>query len=171
MKDLNAEIESLDLVALVDRLADLEQRRAPVGWSRTEAVERVTIERRIMSLVGAIPPEGEERRRSVRLPCHVTVHLRSKQHTVRAEVDDIGTGGVFVRTHADFPVGTEVEMEVIGADAEDLGVKVRGEVAWRSTKHRVGVGVSFRNRPTAAHERQLRRFVIELLRHRVAAQS
>ncbi len=168
MKDIHGELEGLGLPELVERLADLEQRRKPVGWSQTEAVERVAIERRIMSLVGSPPPDGEERRRSLRVACDMTVNLRSKKHTVRGQVDDIGAGGVFVRTLGDFPVGTEVEMEVVGADAEELGVRVRGQVAWRSTKHRVGVGVSFRNRPTAAHERQLRRFVIELLRHRVS---
>jgi hypothetical protein len=165
MVGFRADLEKLDLVALVDRLDDLEQRRRPVGWSSDEAVERVAIERCIMALVGAPAPEGGERRKSVRLPCNMEVKLRSKSQSVTAHVDDIGGGGVFVKTLADFPAGTAVEIEMYG-DGDEGGLRVRGDVAWRSTKHRVGVGVVFRNRPTAAHERRLRRFVIELLRHR-----
>jgi Tfp pilus assembly protein PilZ len=119
-----------------------------------------------MELVGGKPP-GEERRRAVRLPCDMTIKLRSKHKSVRAQVGDIGAGGVFVKTSVEFDVGTPVEIEVRGSATDEHGLRVRGEIAWRDTSARQGVGVSFKNRPTAAHERRLRRFIIELLRHRV----
>jgi Tfp pilus assembly protein PilZ len=156
----------MDLAGLVDLLDDLEERRTPVGWSPDDAVERVAIERRIMELVGGKPP-GEERRRAVRLPCDMVIYLRSKHKAIRAQVGDIGAGGVFVKTDVSFDVGTLVEIEVRGAGAEEHGLRVRGEIAWCGTGDKLGVGVSFKNRPTAAHERRLRRFIIELLRHRV----
>lgn len=161
----HAALDELDLAELVDRLDDLEQRRTPVGWTPEDAVERIAIERRIMELVGGKPP-GEERRRSVRLPCDMSIRLRSKHKSVRANVGDIGPGGVFVRTDVVFDVGTPVEIEVRAA-SDEHGLRVRGEIAWCGVNEKVGVGISFKNRPTAAYERRLRRFIIELLRHRM----
>jgi len=166
MESLHAELDDMDMAALVERLDDLEGRRTPIGWTPEDAAERVAIERRIMELVGGKPP-GEERRRSVRLPCEMKIKLRSKRKSIRADVGDIGAGGVFVETEVAFTVGTPVEVEVRSHGSDEHGLRVRGEVAWRATSDRIGVGISFRNRPTAAHERRLRRFIIELLRHRV----
>lgn len=162
----HAALDELDLSELVDRLDDLEQRRTPVGWTPEDAVERVAIERRIMELVGGKPPH-QERRRSVRLPCDMTIKLRSKHKSVRAQVGDIGPGGVFVMTDVGFDVGTPVEIEVRASSSDEHGLRVRGEIAWCGADEKVGVGVSFKNRPTAAYERRLRRFIIELLRHRI----
>jgi len=161
-----ADVGEMGLNELIDRLEDLEGRRTPIGWSPDDAVERVAIERRIMELVGDNPPDSE-RRRAMRLSCELSVKLRTKEHSARAKVTDIGVGGVFVATDVELPVGTVVELEVRGNDSDEHGLRVRGEVAWRNPGPAGGVGVSFTERPTAAHERRLRRFVLELLRHRV----
>lgn len=165
MSQSHAELDELDLPALVDRLDDLEGRRTPIGWSPDDAVERAAIERRIMRLVGHVAP-GEERRTGVRLPCDMRVKLRSKEQSVRAQVTDIGAGGVFVVTDEEFVVGTVVELEVRGSGTDEHGLRVRGEVAWSSSGGSKGVGVCFNQTPSSAHERRIRRFVIELLRHR-----
>jgi len=162
------ELESMDLSELVDRLDDLEERRTPVGWSPDDAVERAAVERRIMELVGQVPP-GEERRRGVRLSCELSVKMRSKEQAVRAKVRDIGIGGVFIETDADWLIGTVVELEVRGSGTDEHGLRVRGEITWTQTEGDLkGVGVVFNQTPSSAHERRIRRFVIELLRHRVA---
>ncbi|HTM21867.1 MAG TPA: PilZ domain-containing protein [Kofleriaceae bacterium] len=159
-------VDEMGLSELIDRLEDLEGRRTPVGWSPDDAVERVAIERRIMELVGDEPPDAE-RRRGLRLSCDLAVKLRTKDHSIRARVSDIGHGGVFVATDVDVPVGTVVELEVRGEESDEHGLRVRGAVAWRD-EQAPGLGISFTERgPTAAHERRLRRFVLELLRHRI----
>lgn len=160
---MHSEIESLQLPELVERLDDLEGRRTPVGWTPDDAAKRVAIERRIMALVGGRPP-SEERRETLRLPCELSVKLRSKEQSVKAIVRDIGAGGVFVESAGDWIEGTVVELEVRGSGTDEHGLRVRGEIAWHSD---VGVGISFTHRPNDAHERRLRRFVLELLRHRL----
>lgn len=159
-------LEDLGLHELIDRLENLEGRRTPVGWSPDDAVERVAIERRIMELVGDPAPDAD-RRQGMRLSCSLQVKLRSKDHSVRGQVTDIGCGGVFVATDAELPVGTTVELEVRSEGSDEHGLRVRGQVAWRNQVAERGVGIAFTDRPTAAHERRLRRFVLELLRHRI----
>ncbi len=162
-----SELDALNLGELVNRLEDLEGRRTPIGWSPDDAVERAAIERRIMELVGESPPRNE-RREAMRLPCSMSVKVRSKEQSVRGRVRDIGAGGVFVETEADFIVGTVVELEVRGGGTDEHGLRVRGEVAWSAADGGdKGVGVCFNQLPSTAHERRIRRFVIELLRHRV----
>ncbi|HUH05555.1 MAG TPA: PilZ domain-containing protein [Kofleriaceae bacterium] len=155
----------MGLPELVELLDDLEERRTPIGWSPDDAVQRAAIERRIMALVGQDPPE-DERRGTVRLPCELPVKLRSKERSVRAEVRDIGAGGVFVLTDTPFVVGTVVELEVRGNGTDEHGLRVRGQIAWNADGDSTGVGVCFNQVPSSAHERRIRRFVIELLRHR-----
>jgi uncharacterized protein (TIGR02266 family) len=165
--DGHGELDGLQLPELVDLLDDLEGRRTPIGWSPDDAVRRAAIERRIMEMVGQEPPE-DERRDTMRLPCELAVKLRSKEQAVRAEVRDIGAGGVFVATDTPFVVGTVVELEVRGSGTDEHGLRVRGQIAWRADKggDEIGVGVCFNQVPSSAHERRIRRFVIELLRHR-----
>jgi uncharacterized protein (TIGR02266 family) len=164
---MHRELDGMELSELVDRLDDLEGRRTPVGWSPDDAVKRMAIERRIMTLVGGEPPV-DERRDAARLPCRLNVKLRSKEQSVRAGVENIGAGGVFVKTDAEFVVGTHVELEVRGSATEEHGLKVRGKIAWTSNSGNNGVGVCFTDQPSDAHARRLRRFVLELLRHRQA---
>lgn len=160
---MHPEIESLQLPELVERLDDLEGRRTPVGWTPDDAAKRVAIERRIMELVGGKPP-AEERRETMRLPCELTVKLRSKEQSVKATVRDIGAGGVFVESPGEWISGTVVELEVRGTGTDEHGLRVRGEIAWQSDE---GVGICFTHRPNDAHDRRLRRFILELLRHRL----
>lgn len=165
---MHPEIEVMELSELVERLDDLEGRRTPVGWSPDDAVERMAIERRIMTLVGGEPPT-DERREAARLPCELDVKLRSKEQSVRAGVQNIGAGGVFVKTDAEFVIGTHVELEVRGGGTDEHGLRVRGKIAWKHGDDDArGVGVSFTEQPSDAHARRLRRFVLELLRHRTA---
>ncbi len=164
-RHMHPEIEKLELPELVDRLDDLEGRRTPIGWTPDDAAKRVAIERRIMTLVGGEPP-NEERREALRLPCQLDVKLRSKEQSVKATVKDIGVGGVFVEAGGKWIVGTVVELEVRGSATDEHGLRVRGEIAWQRDANQ-GVGISFTHRTNDAHERRLRRFVLELLRHRL----
>ncbi len=159
----HAHLDKMNLIELADRLADLEGRRTPVGWSPDDAVERAAVERRIMELVGGTPP-GSERRQNLRMPCEVKVRLRSKEQQVRAKVMDIGVGGVFCATKGEFEIGTNVQIEVRAHESEH-GLRVRGSVAWKKGE---GIGISFGDLKNADRERRLRRFVLELIRHRAA---
>jgi len=160
------ELDGLTLAELVARLDELEKGRPPDGWELHEAALASEIERRANKLVTSHAPE-QERRQFLRVACELPVELRSRTHSVMATARDLGTGGVFVETPEAFEVGDEVHVTIKSPEFGDRGVRVRGEIAWRDTSERAGVGVSFKNRPTAAHERRLRRFIIELLRHRV----
>jgi Tfp pilus assembly protein PilZ len=167
---MHAEIETMDLPQLVERLEDLEERRTPVGWSPDDAVERAAVERRILAMVGARKAQ-DERRQTVRLPCRLAVVLRSRDQAARGEVRDLGSGGVFVATDAELGLGTHVHVEVRGLGTDEHGLRVRGKIAWHSRGEGAdpaGVGVRFDGQPSDAHERRLRRFVIELLRTRLA---
>jgi uncharacterized protein (TIGR02266 family) len=163
---MHPDIDKLDLAELVDRLDDMEGKRTPAGWEADSAVERSAVERRIMELVATNPPE-EERRKMLRIPCELEVKLKSKTQSVRAQARDIGIGGVFVQTSKPFPVGTPVHVEV-RQGSDEHGLRVRGEVSWIAAgASGAGVGVAFSKPDSDGHERRLRRFVIELLRHRV----
>jgi Tfp pilus assembly protein PilZ len=166
---MHPELDKLELPQLVEQLEDLEGRRTPVGWRPEDAVLRSALERRIMELIQTDAP-GDERREHLRLPCSMDVKVRSKKRSVRAQARDIGVGGVFVETQPDdFAVGTVVEIEVRGNASDEHGLRVRGTVSWvtEKTDEPPGVGVSFAHDESERHERRLRRFVVELLRHRM----
>lgn len=160
---MHPEFDRLPLPDLVEMLNDLEGRRTPVGWSPDDAVQKAAIERRIIEVVAA--PPGDGRATDGSLHTELTVKLRSKEQSVKAAVKYVGTGGVHVRTDADWVVGTHVELQVRGAGSDEHGLRVRGKI------HRVdpgrGIGISFDEQPSDAHERRLRRFILELMRHRV----
>ena len=60
----------------------------------------------------------------------------------------------------------QVEIEVRHYGADEHGLRLLGNVAWRrATEESAGVGLCFANQPSAIHERRLRRFVLELLRY------
>lgn len=163
---MHPEIEQLDLPTLVDNLEDLEQRRTPVGWTPDDAVLKAAVERRIMELVASPPTDGE-RRDLLRIPCVISVKLRCKDWSVRANTRDLGIGGVFVETRRQLPIGTTVDIEIRGG-SDEHGLRVRGTVAWLidGDSEHSGVGVSFNTQYNDRNERRLRRFVLELLRHR-----
>jgi len=165
---MHPELDNLELPELVERLDDLEVRRTPVGWKPEDAVLRSAIERRIMRLVASEPP-AHERRNDLRLPCELNVKMRSKKKSIRAQTRDLGVGGVFVHTSERFDIGTPVEIEVRGSGTDEHGLRVRGQVAWVALANDdgPGVGVSFAHDDSERNERRLRRFVVELLRHRM----
>jgi Tfp pilus assembly protein PilZ len=166
---MHPELDKLELPELVDRLDDMEGRRTPVGWKPEDAVMRSAIERRILQLVSSEPP-ADERRDDLRLPCELAVKVRTKKTSIRAQTKDLGVGGVFVQTAQALGVGTPVEIEVRGHGTDEYGLKVRGHVSWIAQKDGDdGVGVSFSHDANERNERRLRRFIIELLRHRLVS--
>jgi hypothetical protein len=161
---MHTEFDGMPLPDLVEMLHDLEGRRTPVGWTPDDAVQKAAIERRIIEVVAA-SPAGDEATGEQRLTTDLTVKLRSKEQSVKAGIKHVGTGGVFVSCEGDWIVGTHVELQVRGSGSEEHGLRVRGKI------YRVddgeGVCVSFDEQPSDAHERRLRRFILELMRHRV----
>jgi hypothetical protein len=154
---MHADFATMSLPELADRLEDLDGRRTPIGWTPDDAVERAHVERCILDLIAQEPGDG------ARLPCALAIHLRSKERAVRATVRAIGAGGVWVETDDGWIPGTHVEMQVRGNASEEHGLRVRGVVtAFEAGAARVSVA----EQPSEAHERRLRRFVLELIRHR-----
>jgi hypothetical protein len=157
---MNAEFESMTLPELVDRLEDLDGRRTPVGWTPDDAVERASIERVILAMIS---DDRAEQRSSV--PCAMDVKVRSADRSVPGLVQRIGSGGIMVATEAsDWVPGTHVELQIRPSDSEEHGLKVRGIIRGIDGRN---VRVSVSEQPSEAHERRLRRFVLELIRHRV----
>jgi hypothetical protein len=154
---MQGDIESMTLPELADRLEDLDGRRTPVGWTPEDAVERAHVERCILSLIGGGDAE------STSLRCELEIRLRSKEKTVRAIVRGLGGGGVLVDTKDDWVVGTHVEMQVRADDSDEHGLRARGIITGLDGSV---ARVSVAEQPSEAHERRLRRFVLELIRHR-----
>ena len=155
---MHGDIEAMTLPELADRLEDLDGRRTPVGWTPEDAQERATVERCILALISEDGRNGEV----LRSPLDIL--LRNKEKTVRAVVRDFGAGGIRIDVEGEWIVGTHVEMIVRGDGTDEHGLRVRGII--RSFERGVAK-VSVAEQPSEAHERRLRRFVLELIRHRV----
>jgi hypothetical protein len=153
----HATIEKMTLPQLADRLEDLDGRRTPVGWVPEDAVERATVERCIMALVATEDGQGKP------MPCNLEVRLRSKEQGVEARVIGIGAGGVRLEGPGTWIVGTHVEIQVKAAGSDEQDLRVRGILR---EIHGTRLRVSVAEQPSEGHERRLRRFVVELLRHR-----
>lgn len=154
----HAEIEKMSLPQLADRLEDLDGRRTPVGWVPEDAVERATVERCILAMVSAEEADGQKP-----MACNMEVKLRSKEQTVTARVTGIGPGGVRVEAPSKWVVGTHIEMQVRASESDELGLRVRGVIR---EIHGQRLRISVADQPSEGHERRLRRFVVELIRHR-----
>jgi hypothetical protein len=155
---MHPQLQLLSIAELVERLEDLDGRRTPVGWTPEDAVERTAIEGRILALITAAPDSAGDA-----MPCAMEIQLRSKEQTVPARIAEVRPGGVYVETIARFVEGTHVEMHV-RHDTDEHGLRARGIIR-RVDRH--GVLVSVAEQPSEAHERRLRRFILELLRHRL----
>lgn len=91
--------------------------------------------------------------REHRQPCFVTVRFDWEGRTLRAKSLDISSGGVFVDSAADIPVGTMLSFEITMPGSGDV-VSCRGEIAWHNRRpnpfkphYPNGFGVKFRDLP------------------------
>ena len=98
------------------------------------------------------------------LPCELAMQLRSKEQQRPANLREIRPGGVVLDVDGSWVPGTHVEMQVRQSDSDEHGLKVRGIIA---RADRGSLVISLAEQPSEAHERRLRRFVIEIIRHRV----
>lgn len=92
-------------------------------------------------------PETAQRRHR-RLPIAISVDWRVPNETQRhaGRLDDIGTGGVFIRTQEKPEEGTPLVLE-LPASGRGASQSIEGRVAWtRSAPGVEGVGVEFRCR-------------------------
>lgn len=86
----------------------------------------------------------EERRLAARLPIEIDVDVEGAAHRFRSNTANLSTGGMFVVTHRDIPIGTHVMLSFAlpnGASLEVIGV-----VQWRRDKDSDGVaglGIAF----------------------------
>src|SRR5262245_48358179 len=153
----HSELEKMTLPQLADRLQDLDGRRTPVGWMPEDAVERAAVERCILALIST-----EEHRRPV-LQCDLEIGLRSKEQQVTARVRSLGPGGARVEAPGRWVIGTHVEMRH-ETEADPNGVRVRGVIREITPS---GLRISVAEQPSEGHERRLRRFVLDVIRHRM----
>jgi type IV pilus assembly protein PilZ len=64
----------------------------------------------------------------VSLPVSLRLSFPSHQDLRQVYISNLSTGGVFVRTRAPLPIGTDVVMEIsVGSDAH---IVMRGKVVW-----------------------------------------
>ena len=156
--DAHAHLQQLSLPELADRLEDLDHRRTPVGWSPDDAVERASIMRCILEMVSSTGSDAGG------MPCELEIKLRNKEQILAASVREVRPGGLIVLVDGDWVKGTHVEMQVVGVVEDEHGLRARGIVA---KVDRGEVLVSVAEQPSEAHERRLRRFLLELVRHRI----
>jgi uncharacterized protein (TIGR02266 family) len=86
----------------------------------------------------------QERRAATRLPIEVDVDVEGAAHRFRSNTANLSTGGLFIVTHRDIPLGTHVMLSFAlpnGASLEVIGV-----VRWRrdkSSESVAGLGIAF----------------------------
>jgi hypothetical protein len=157
---MHGDYDQMTLPQLADHLEDLDGRRTPVGWSPEDAGERATLERLILDLVSKeTPPDSSETIR-----CDLEIKMRSKEQSQRGVVRGLAHGGILIEVDGSWVVGTHVEMQVLQSAADEHGLRARGIVT-RIDGRVAKVSVS--EQPSEGHERRLRRFVLELIRHRI----
>lgn len=86
----------------------------------------------------------KERRGAKRLPIEVDVDVEGAAHRFRANTADLSTGGMFVVTHRDIPLGTHVMLSFKLPNGASL--EVIGAIRWRRDKDAAavaGLGISF----------------------------
>ena len=157
------ELNQCGLDELVDRLDDVSTRRTPVGWSPDDGVLRATLERRIMDIVASAAGEAE-RRAAPRIHCNIPVRIRAKDQSGTGRVVHLGAGGALIATDLSLPMSTHINVRILGP-SDEYGLRVRAVVAWLNEQP-TGLGVSFDQQPSPAHERRLRRFIMEVIAQR-----
>lgn len=157
---MHADYERMTLPELADQLEDLDGRRTPVGWTPEDAQERATLERLILSMVSEGAPAGK----AEPIRCDFDIRLRSKEQAVAAKVLGLVNGGILVESKGEWIVGTHVEMEIRQSANDEHGLRARGVITKLDGKT---ARISVAEQPSEAHERRLRRFILELIRHRI----
>jgi type IV pilus assembly protein PilZ len=107
---------------------------------------------------------GDDRRSFERFETSFRVDVRSGEHFLYAYVTNISEMGLFVRTDAPLPIGTELVL-LLAPDDTDLPFEVRGCVAWinpireHGDNPNPGMGIRFETLTPEARER-----LVELVR-------
>lgn len=157
-------VDEMSFEELIHTLAMFEQDREPSDVDR--AIQRSAVERRLMVMLSAGRPV-DERRTAVRVPGHVPVRLLFAGEELKAEVRDLGEGGVGVRSKFAPPEGATVDIELRPKKIQALVHPPRAQavVAWVRPipEHGYDIGLSFVGHDEG-HQRRMRRLVLELLR-------
>ncbi|HEX8793754.1 MAG TPA: TIGR02266 family protein [Polyangiaceae bacterium] len=91
----------------------------------------------------SLPVPGGERRTDARVPLETDVTLESDSQFFTGLTGNLSTGGVFVATYRQLPIGCGVVMTLTLPDGE---LRVKGTVRWSrdtSSGASPGVGVAF----------------------------
>jgi uncharacterized protein (TIGR02266 family) len=86
----------------------------------------------------------QERRAATRLPIEVDVDVEGAAHRFRSNTANLSTGGMFVVTHRDIPLGTHIMLSFALPNGSSL--EVIGVVRWRRDKSSdavAGLGIAF----------------------------
>jgi uncharacterized protein (TIGR02266 family) len=90
----------------------------------------------------------QERRRAARIKMSVEVEITSGSNFFAGRTRDVSTGGLFIETDVDLPIGSEVELDLVLAGRRHTA---RAEVAWvlgGGDGATEGVGVRFVQLPS-----------------------
>jgi hypothetical protein len=109
-----------------------------------------------------------DQRKSIRVPCTLTVHLLLAEKWMTADAVDIGDGGLRLWCLTPLAVGERADVELPAArpDSPVYIPRSPAVVGWVRPRSDFGYdcGLAFVS-PGEAERRQLRRMVLELLRH------
>ena len=94
-------------------------------------------------------PDNFNRRATVRLPVAVPVSFQAGGTIAGARTQDIGRGGVAIRTMEPLPLGTQIEL-TFRLPGSSRDITAAGRVAW--SDRRVGMGVQFEKLTTEAQQ-------------------
>ena len=150
-----AEIESLSLSGLAERLAEVRNTRTALGWATDQAVTKSSLERRILEVV--CTPRASD---TSSVLCDHEVSLQSKRRTIESDLAEVRSGGVVLPNSTGLNDGEEAVLNIRTENNYPLKVKC---VVRELNGVNGGVAVAFENLDPGA-ERRVQRLILELLK-------
>ncbi len=132
---------------LLEGVRGLDSRREEID--RRQAYDET---QKVASFQVQAPPEANQRARP-RLSVQVDVSLHTEHNFYAGLTENISEGGLFIATHENLPLGTQMNLSVTLPDHEPFEVK--GEVRWLreyndfTSDVSPGIGVAFNDLPGA----------------------
>jgi Tfp pilus assembly protein PilZ len=82
----------------------------------------------------------EDKRESIRKPCHIPINYATQKRIYLDHIKDISKSGVFIETRKPLMIGEEIIMS-FNMQGYDRSIKIKGEIVHSS---RLGVGVEYK---------------------------
>jgi uncharacterized protein (TIGR02266 family) len=106
----------------------------------------------------------EQKRKNVRIVTDALVDYTGSEVLLFHKIENIGLGGMSMRTATPEPVGTEVYLTINFPDLNET-IEAEGEVVWANDEEPKDMGIKFRGL-SEANKEVLRRYIQEQSKRR-----